>query len=52
VRARVVGVDSFSPTCDPALERAQPADRAATAAPFAELRPHRVVHLALRAGVR
>ena len=64
----VTGVDSLTPYYDPALKRARLAelegapgfrfhrldlaDRAATAALFAELRPRRVVHLAAQAGVR
>ena len=64
----VVGVDNLSPYYDPRLKRARLdvlaehpewrfheldlADRAGTAALFAELRPRRVVHLAAQAGVR
>jgi len=64
----VVGVDNLTPYYDPALKRARLAeldgaagfrfepldlaDRDATAALFAELRPRRVVHLAAQAGVR
>ncbi len=64
----VVGVDNLTPYYDPALKRARLAelagaagfrfepldlaDRDASAALFAELRPRRVVHLAAQAGVR
>jgi len=64
----VVGVDNLTPYYDPALKRARLAeldgaagfrfealdlaDRDATAALFAELKPRRVVHLAAQAGVR
>jgi len=64
----VVGVDNLTPYYDPALKRARLAeldgtagfrfepldlaDRDATAALFAALKPRRVVHLAAQAGVR
>jgi len=64
----VVGVDNLTPYYDPALKRARLAelegfadfrfyeldlaDRAGTAAVFAEIAPRRVVHLAAQAGVR